>query len=128
MWLVSAAVRRAHRLLLQPSSHESMGTKRVKSARTESSALRAGIAAALGVVYPTLIWLLPAALIVLAASASGGFARAGLCVIAPFLYAAGFVLTAAGLARLHARHVVPGRFVRDTGTKAYFHRRLYGQC
>jgi len=47
-------------------------------------------------------------------------------VVAPVTFVLTYVLTAGLLSLLHRRHIVCGKFRRDTADKAYYHRRLYG--
>lgn len=54
--------------------------------------------------------------------------RALVLVLAPVLYALGFVTTAGLLSRPFHRAIVPGSFPRDLRLKAYRGRRLYGLC
>src|SRR5690606_8983945 len=56
------------------------------------------------------------------------FGRLLLMGFAPALYASGYALLAGLLSVPHRWAIQPGRFPRDTGTRLYAGRRLYGAC
>lgn len=46
----------------------------------------------------------------------------------PLVYTVLFLLISGSLSLFHQAAIIPGRFLRDTATPLYFHRRLYGLC
>ena len=78
----------------------------------------------------TLIFGLPVLGLAALSSAlpASSIAHAAFLVLAPVLYALGFVLTAGLFSLPFHRAIVPGSFPRDLSAPAYRHRRFYGLC
>jgi acetyltransferase-like isoleucine patch superfamily enzyme len=96
---------------------------------SRSQALANLIFAFQSTLYLALIYGLPAvAVMALVDLTSNVFWRVAAFGVAPFSYAAAFVVVAGALSIRHQRAIIPGKFPRSLANPIYRNRRLYGLC